>query len=107
MGVVDEAGWHAMEAAGKSKNEGIENVPTAVPGPPQAGGVMVTPENDKRSLQRNAGTVAKRVTEKASAGENAPIRTNPDPARPARMADKARTTRRDREDPRTVTGQPW
>ena len=107
MGVVDEAGRHAMEAAGKTRNKGTENVPTTVPDPPGAGGVMAAPEDGKRRLQRNAGTVAKRATEKASAGENEPIRTNPDPARPARMADKARTTRRDREDPRTVTGQPW
>ena len=106
MGVVDEAGRHAMEAAGKSKNDDTEIVPTAVPGIPQAGGVKAVPEAGKTNPHRNTGTVAKRATKKASAGESAPIRTNPDPARPVRMAGKACTTQTDREDPRTVRGQP-
>ena len=107
MGVVEEVGRHAMEAAGKSRNGGTMSVPTAVPGLPQAGGVKAVPEAGKTNPLRNAGTVAKKATGKASAGESVPIRTNPDPARPVRKAGKARTTQTDREDPRTVRGQPW
>ena len=43
VGVVDEAGRLAMVVAGKSRTEGIENVPTTVLDPPQAGGVKVEP----------------------------------------------------------------
>ena len=99
MVVVDEVGWHAMEAADKSRNDDTENMPTAVPDPPGAGGVNAVPETGKTNPLRNAGTVAKRATGKASAGESVPIRTNPDPARPVRMAGKARTTQTDQEDP--------
>ena len=66
MGVVDEAGRHAMEASGNTRNKGTENVPTSVLDPTGAGGVMAAPEDGKRRLQRNASTVAKRATEKVS-----------------------------------------
>ena len=107
MGVVEEVGRHAMEAANKSRNDGTENMPTAIPDPPGVGGVNAVPETGKTNPLRNAGTVAKRATEKASAGESASIWTNPDPARPVRMAVKAHTMQTDREDPRTVRVQLW
>ena len=46
MGVVDEEGQHAMEAAGKSRTEGTETMLTAVPDPLQARGVKAAPEAD-------------------------------------------------------------
>ena len=107
MGVVDEVGRPAMEAAGKSRNGGTMSVPIAVLGLPQAGGLKAVPEAGKTNPLQNVGTVARRATEKASAGGSVPIRTNPDPARPVRMASKARTMQTDREDPRTVRGQSW
>ena len=84
MGVVEDVGRHAMEAAGKSRNEGTMSVLTAVPGLPQAGGVKAVPEAGKTNPLRNVGTVAKRATWKASVGESVPIRTNPDPSRPVK-----------------------
>ena len=105
MGVVDEVGRHAMEAVDKSRNDDTENMPTAVPDPPQEGGVKAAPEVGKQKPTQNAGIVAERVTEKATAGRSAPIRTNPDPARPGRIIDKVRTTRKDRRDPKTVRDQ--
>ena len=100
VGVVEEVGRHAMEAAGKSRNEGTMSVPTTILGLPQVGGIKAVPEAGKTEPLRNAGTMTKRATWKASARESVPIRTNPDPARPVRMAGKARTTQTDQEDPK-------
>ena len=44
------------------------------------------------------------ATERASAGRSVPIRINPDPARPEKGTDKARTTQKDRKDP--IPGRP-
>ena len=88
-----------MEAAGKSRNGGTMSVPTVVPRLRQARGVNAMPEAGKTNLPWNAGNVAKRTTKKASVGGSVPIRTNPDPARPIRMAGKAHTTQTDQEDP--------
>ena len=108
--MVEEVDRHAMEAAGKSRNGGTMSVPTAIPEPPQAGGVKAVPEAGKIKPLRNAGTVARKATRKASVGESVPIRTDPDPAKPAREAGKARTSQTDQEDPepsRTVRALPW
>ena len=56
--MMNEAGRHAMEAADKSKIEGIVVMPTVVPDPPEAGGVEAASKIGKESPPRNAGTVA-------------------------------------------------
>ena len=95
IGVEDEVGWHAMEAAGKSKFECTHTVPTAVPDPPGGGGVKVELETGTKRPTQNDGIVASEATEKASAGRSVPIQTNPDPARPVGRTGKARTTQKD------------
>ena len=60
MSVEDEVGRLATVAADKSRKEGIEEVPTTVSGPPQAGGVMAVPEIGKQRPKRNVGIVAKK-----------------------------------------------
>ena len=49
MVVVGEAGWDAMEAANKSKTEGMEVVPTANLDPPEVGGFKAVPKTHKES----------------------------------------------------------
>ena len=58
MGVEDEVGRLATVAADKSKKEGIEEVPTTILDPPQAGGVTVETEIDKQRPKQNAGIMA-------------------------------------------------
>ena len=102
-------GWHATITADKSRTEGTEIMPTTTPDPPQAGGAKAVPEADMQNPTRNAGIVAKRATEKASAGRSALIRINPDRARPVGRTGKAHSMRKDRKDPklgRPVRGQP-
>ena len=79
MGVDDEVGRLATVAADKSRKEVIEEVPTTVLDPPQAGGITTEPEIGKQWPKRNAGIVARRATRRASAGNCAPIRRKPDP----------------------------
>jgi hypothetical protein len=55
--VEDVMSRQAMEATGR---EGIKTVPTAIPDPPEAGGVVA-------SLPWIAGTVAREATRRASA----------------------------------------
>ena len=47
MGMEDEVGRLAIVAADKSKKEAIEEMPTTVPDPPQAGRVMAAPKTGK------------------------------------------------------------
>ena len=51
-----------MQAADKSRTQGTEIVPTAVPNPPQAGGVKIMPEIGKERPTRNVGIVARKAT---------------------------------------------
>ena len=76
MGMEDEVGRLATMVADKSRKEGIEEVPTKIPDPPQGGEVMEEPKlaNKGRSgmlvlwQERPQG---KRVLEKARRfGEN-------------------------------------
>mgnify|MGYP000394385351 FL=1 len=53
-------------------------IPTVVSDPPEVGGVEAAPETGKESLPRNAGTVARKATRRASAGKIAPIWRKPD-----------------------------
>ena len=73
MGVEDEASRYAMEAADVIREEGTEVMPTATPDPPETGGVKGM-RTDKVRPSQSAGTVARKATEKASAGRSAPIR---------------------------------
>ena len=88
-----------MVAVGRSLIDGTEIVPTVVLDPVQAGGVMATPDTVKEKPTRNADSVAKRATEKASVGKSVPIQTNPVPARSLERIGKARTTQKDQKDP--------
>ena len=109
MGVVDEVDRLAMVAAGKSRTEGIKNVLTAIPDPPQVGGVKAAPEAGKQRPTRNVCTMIKRATEKESAGRSMLIRTDPDPARLAKRTGNTRITQKDQEDlkpEKPVKGQP-
>ena len=81
MGVEDKVGRLAIVAADKSKEEGIEEVPTIVSDPPQAGGVTVEPEIIKQRPKRNAGILARRAKRRASIGKSALIQRKPDPIR--------------------------
>ena len=49
MGVEDEVVRHAIVAPDKSRKEGIEEVPTTIPDPRQAG-LKATPEVSKQRL---------------------------------------------------------
>ena len=93
MHVEDEANRFAMEATDK---EGTNEMPTAIPDPPEAGGVVAR-------KPRIAGTVARKATEKASAGRSAPSREkprlDPDPDEPTEEIGNARTTPKDPEKP--------
>ena len=71
MDVEDKASRHAMEAADVIKEGGTEVMPTATPDPP---GEVEAMRTGKGKPSRSAGTVARKATEKASAGKSAPIR---------------------------------
>ena len=75
--VADEASRCAVEAADGIKEEGTEVMSTAIPDPPETGGVEET-KTGKGNPPRNAGTVARKATRRASAGRGAPIRREPD-----------------------------
>ena len=78
MDVEDEVSRCTMEAADEAKEEGTEVMPTAIPDPPEIGGVEVM-RTGKGNPLRNAGTMARKATRRASAGRSAPIRREPDP----------------------------
>jgi hypothetical protein len=84
-----------MEAADVIKEGGTEVMPTATPDPPETGGVEAM-RTDKGRPSRSAGIVARKATEKASAGRSAPIRREPGPKMvpdvPTREIGSARTT---------------
>ena len=63
-----------MEVTDGIKEEGTEVMPTAIPDPPEIGGVEATRTN-KGNPSRNAGIVVRKATRRASAGRTAPIRT--------------------------------
>ena len=92
--VADEASRCAMEAGNGSKEEGIVVMATAIPDPPEAGGVEAEPKTGKGNQLQNAGIVARKATRRASAGRSAPIRRkpNPDPREPNKEIDSGRTT---------------
>ena len=99
----------ATVATGKSRKEGIEELPTAVPDPPQVGGVTAEPDTGKQSLKRNTGIVVRSATRRASAGKSAQIWRKPDPdlGGPNKEICSGRTTPKDREDPKkSGRGQP-
>ena len=78
MDVEDEASQCAMAVADEIKEDGTEVMPTATPDPPEIGGVEAM-RTDKGEPSPSAGTVARKATEKASAGKSAPIWREPDP----------------------------
>ena len=93
MGVEDEVSRCAMEAADEIKEGGTEMMPTAIPDPPETGGVEVM-RTGKGNLPWNVGIVARKATWRASARRSAPIRINPDRAKPNTEIGKGRTTSR-------------
>ena len=108
MHMEDEVGRLATVAADKSKKEGIEEVPTTVLDPPQAGGVMDESEIGKQRPKRNSGIVARRSTRRVSAGRSASIRRkpDPDPGEPNKEISKTRTTSKGQKDRKPERGQP-
>ena len=70
-------GRFAMEVADGTKEEGTKVMPTTIPDPLETGGVEATRTN-KGNPPRNASSVARKATERASVGRNAPIWTEPD-----------------------------
>ena len=102
MDVEEEASRCAMEAADEIKVEGTETMPTAIPDPPETGGVEAM-RTGKGKPSRSAGTMARKVTRKASAGKSAPIRREPVSETvsdmPTRETGIARTTPKDPEEP--------
>ena len=109
IGVEDKVGHNAMVATNKIKKEGTEEVSTAVPDPPQVGGVTAEPDTGKQSLKRNTGIVVRSATRRASAGKSAQIWRKPDPdlGGPNKEIGNSRTTPKDRKDPKkSERGQP-
>ena len=74
MDVEDEVDRHAIVATDKSRKEGTEVVPIAVPDHPQVGGVKAAPEISKQRPNKNVGIVAGKAIEKASVRRGRPIR---------------------------------
>ena len=91
--VEDEANRFGMEATDKERTN---EMPTTIPDPPEAGGVVAR----KPWI---AGTVAGKAIERASAGRSAPSwekpRPDPDPDEPTEETGSARTTPKDPEKP--------
>ena len=105
MDVEDEASRCATEAADEIKVEGTETMTTTIPDPPETGGVEVT-KTDKGNPPRNAGSVARNATRRASVGRSAPIRRNPDadPNEPNKEIGSGCTTPKDPK--KSERGQP-
>ena len=97
MDVENEASRCAM-AADQIKEEGIEVMPTTIPDPPEIGGVEAM-RTGKGNLLRNAGTVARKATGRASAGRSAPIQREPFPDKSTREIGTDCTMPKDPEKP--------
>ena len=80
-----------MEAANRNITKGIA-MPTAVPDPPRVGKVKAAPKTGKGRPRRTAGTMARRATQRASAGKNERIQTEPDRAGESQIGVKDHTT---------------
>ena len=76
--MAEEASWRAMEVADEIKEEGTEVMPTAIPDPPEIGGVEAM-RTRKGKPSRSTGTVGRKATRKASAGRSATIQREPGP----------------------------
>ena len=102
MDVEGEASRCAMEASDEIKEGGTEVMPTAIPDPPETGGVEAM-RTGKGNLLRSAGTMARKATGRASAGRSTPIRIKPgsEPVLdiPTREIGSNRTTPKDSEKP--------
>ena len=64
--MADTTSRCAMETADGIKEEGTEVMPIAIPDPPDMGEVEAT-RTSKGNPSRNAGTVARKATRRASA----------------------------------------
>ena len=103
MDVEGEAIRCAMEATDEIKLGGTETMSTTIPNPPETGRVEAM-RTGKGNPSRNAGTVARKATRRASVGRNAPIRRDPVPDIPAKEIGSIRTTPKDLE--KLEKGQP-
>ena len=99
----DEASRCTMEAADEIMVEGTETMLTAIPDPPETGGVEAM-RTGKGNPPRNTGTVARKAIGRASARKNAPIRIEPGPGPVSDILTKEtgsdRTTPKDPEKPK-------
>ena len=73
----------------------------------EAGGVKPAAKTDKGSSQQSSGTMAEKAIERASVGRSAPLRTNPDPAKPNKEIDTDCTTLRALKEPKMDRARPW
>ena len=105
MVVADEATRCAMKAADRIKEEATVVMLTTILDPPQTGGVEAT-RTDKGNPPRNAGTVARKDTRRASVGRSVPIRRGLDPVsdKPTKEISSDRTTSKDPK--KSEKGQP-
>ena len=96
MVVAGKESRREMEAADKSKKEGIVVMPTVVPDPPKVGVVEAAPGTGKENPPRNVGIVARKATGRVCVGRSTPIRRkpHPDPGGPNREIGSDRTTLR-------------
>ena len=76
--MADEASRCAMEAATRSRKKGTKVMLTAIPDPSKTGGVEAM-KTGKGNPPRNAGTMARKATKRASIGRSVPIQRKPDP----------------------------
>ena len=78
--VEDEESRCAMEAADEIKEGGTEMMATAIPDPPKIGGVEAM-RTGTGNPPRNASTVTRKATGRASVGRSTPIQRElvPDP----------------------------
>ena len=107
MSVEDEVGWHSIVVADKSRIRDTEAVPTAVPDPPQPGGIKAALETDSLKPTQNSSSMARKATERVSAERSAPIWINLDPGKPNRETGRACTMPKDPEPGKPEKGQPF
>ena len=103
MGVEDEASWCAIEATDEITEGGTEIISTTTSHPPETGGVEAM-RTGKGNSSRNAGTMTRKATGRASAGKSALFRREPVPEMPTKGISSDRTTPQDPEKPEK--GQP-
>ena len=92
--VADEASRCAMEVAGGIKEERTKVMSTSILNPLEIGGVEAM-RTGNGNPPRNASTVVRKATRRASAGRSTLIWRKPDPDKPKKEINSDRTTPKD------------